>query len=166
VARSERTPGRWHAFQAPGADRPLCRRPPPGEGKKERGAVSARLTVPIAGRHCAISAFGKVRRTASPYLPRFPSLEVCVRRPPVCAAPPSWGRHPQTFTKADLKPVSAARGSAHVAGRACGGSETASRCLLWTRCTLSPTGSGFQDFSRGWLWPALSRPSSPASPRR
>src|SRR5712664_2591493 len=29
-------------------------------------------------------------------------LEVCVRRPPVCAAPPSWGRHPQTFTTADL----------------------------------------------------------------
>jgi hypothetical protein len=25
-------------------------------------------------------------------------LEVCGRRPPVCAAPPSWGRHPKTFT--------------------------------------------------------------------
>jgi hypothetical protein len=25
----------------------------------------------------------------------------CVRRPTVCAAPPSWGRHPQTFTEAD-----------------------------------------------------------------
>ena len=30
-------------------------------------------------------------------LPRFPPLEVCGRRPPVHAAPPSWGRHPQTF---------------------------------------------------------------------
>ena len=38
---------------------------------------------------------------ASPHLPRFPPLEVCVRRPPVCAAPPSWGRHPKTFTTAD-----------------------------------------------------------------
>ena len=35
-------------------------------------------------------------------LPRFPPLQVCVRRPPVCAAPPSWGRHPQTFTEADI----------------------------------------------------------------
>jgi hypothetical protein len=35
-------------------------------------------------------------------LPRFPPLEVCVRRPPVHAAPPSWGRHPQTFTKPEL----------------------------------------------------------------
>jgi hypothetical protein len=25
-------------------------------------------------------------------------LEVFVRRPPVYAAPPSWGRHPKTFT--------------------------------------------------------------------
>jgi hypothetical protein len=23
----------------------------------------------------------------------------------VCAAPPSWGRHPQTFTKADITPI-------------------------------------------------------------
>lgn len=38
-------------------------------------------------------------------LPRFPPLEVCVRRPPVHAAPPSWGRHPQTFTKAALRAI-------------------------------------------------------------
>ena len=38
-------------------------------------------------------------------LPRFPPLEVCVRRPPVHAAPPSWGRHPQTFTTAVI-PIS------------------------------------------------------------
>jgi hypothetical protein len=31
---------------------------------------------------------------------RFPPLQVFVRRPPVYAAPPSWGRHPKTFTKA------------------------------------------------------------------
>src|SRR6478735_7419056 len=37
---------------------------------------------------------------ASSHLPRFPPLEVCVRRPHVSAAPPSWGRHPQTFTDA------------------------------------------------------------------
>jgi hypothetical protein len=42
-------------------------------------------------------------------------------RPPVCAAPPSWGRHPQTFTKADLKPpmidVRSSPGSGHSSGR-------------------------------------------------
>jgi hypothetical protein len=32
------------------------------------------------------------------WLPRFPPLEVCGRRPPVRAAPPSWGRHPFTET--------------------------------------------------------------------
>ena len=31
-------------------------------------------------------------------LPRFPPLEVFGRRPPVCAEPSSWGRHPKTFT--------------------------------------------------------------------
>src|SRR5258707_56437 len=36
----------------------------------------------------------------SSHLPRFPPLEVCVRRPHVSAAPSSWGRHPQTFTQA------------------------------------------------------------------
>src|SRR6202048_4763311 len=30
-------------------------------------------------------------------------LEVCVRRPTVRAAPPSWGRHPQTFTRAAVR---------------------------------------------------------------
>src|SRR6478735_3506948 len=39
---------------------------------------------------------------ASSHLPRFPPLEVCVRRPHVSAAPPSWGRHPQTFTEAEV----------------------------------------------------------------
>ena len=34
--------------------------------------------------------------------PRFPPLEVCGRRPPLCAAPPSWGRHPKTFTEGDV----------------------------------------------------------------
>jgi hypothetical protein len=29
---------------------------------------------------------------------------------PVCAAPPSWGRHPQTFTKADFVGMSASGG--------------------------------------------------------
>jgi hypothetical protein len=38
---------------------------PLGEGKKERGAVSARLTVPISGRHSAISAFGKLPSAAA-----------------------------------------------------------------------------------------------------
>jgi hypothetical protein len=42
------------------------------------------------------------RRATHVPLPRFPPLEVCVRRPPVPAAPPSWGRHPQTFTKAEV----------------------------------------------------------------
>ena len=39
---------------------------------------------------------------ASSHLPRFPPLEVCVRRPHVSAAPPSWGRHPQTFTETEV----------------------------------------------------------------
>ena len=34
--------------------------------------------------------------------PRFPPLEVCGRRPPLCAAPPSWGRHPKTFTISEV----------------------------------------------------------------
>ena len=29
-------------------------------------------------------------------------VKVFGRRPPVCAAPPSWGRHPQTFTLAEV----------------------------------------------------------------
>ena len=40
---------------------------------------------------------------ASSHLPRFPPLEVCVRGPHVSAAPPSWGRHPQTFTTAVIR---------------------------------------------------------------
>ncbi len=40
-------------------------------------------------------------------------LEVCVRRPPVRAAPPSWGRHPQTFTGHEIAARSiSARGTA------------------------------------------------------
>ena len=35
-----------------------------------------------------------------PHPPRFPPLQVFVRRPPEYGAPPSWGRHPKTFTKA------------------------------------------------------------------
>jgi hypothetical protein len=42
------------------------------------------------------------RRATHVPLPRFPPWEVCVRRPPACAAPPSWGRHPQTFTSTDI----------------------------------------------------------------
>jgi hypothetical protein len=30
-------------------------------------------------------------------------LEVCGRRPPECIAPPSWGRHPKTFTISELE---------------------------------------------------------------
>jgi hypothetical protein len=29
-------------------------------------------------------------------------VKVCGRRPPVPAAPPSWGRHPQTFTQPEV----------------------------------------------------------------
>jgi hypothetical protein len=35
--------------------------------------------------------------------PRFPPLEVFVRRPPEFAAPSVSGRHPKTFTIADIK---------------------------------------------------------------
>ncbi len=47
------------------------------------------------------------RRATHVPLPRFPPSEVCGRRPPVCAAPPSWGRHPQTFMFASFKPSAA-----------------------------------------------------------
>ena len=41
-------------------------------------------------------------RGTAPSLPRFPPLEVFVRRPPKYVAPSSWGRHPKTFTKPDI----------------------------------------------------------------
>src|SRR6266446_6888915 len=41
----------------------------------------------ILATHPAVSSIGGLRTPA-----------------PVCAAPPSWGRHPQTFTKASVWP--------------------------------------------------------------
>src|SRR5215216_964240 len=44
---------------------------------------------------------------APPYVPpsRFPPLEVFVRRPPECAPMFVSGRHPKTFTRADIRPM-------------------------------------------------------------
>ena len=41
---------------------------------------------------------GLVSRCQKPGSPVSQFVEVCVGRPPVCAAPPPWGRHPQTLT--------------------------------------------------------------------
>src|SRR6202790_1107928 len=51
-----------------------------------------------------------VSRATSPHLPRFPPLEVCVRRP--CARRSTFmGRHPQTFTLAEVIRSSSPRAS-------------------------------------------------------
>ena len=46
-----------------------------------------------------------IAHAAPPHLPssRFPPLEVFVRRPPVCATPSARGRHPKTFTEANIE---------------------------------------------------------------
>src|SRR5450432_1413968 len=42
------------------------------------------------------------RRTTARHLPQFLPLEVFVRRPPDCVARPVSGRHPKTFTQAEI----------------------------------------------------------------
>jgi hypothetical protein len=50
------------------------------------------------------SIFRRARRTSTYPFPRFPPLEVFVRRPPESAAPFARGRHPKTFTLDEFHP--------------------------------------------------------------
>jgi hypothetical protein len=46
----------------------------------------------------------KARTTYRRYGKIEVNVKVCVRQAPVRVAPPSWSRHPQTFTGAEIAP--------------------------------------------------------------
>jgi hypothetical protein len=60
----------------------------------DRAARTRPLDPARSNPHSARGVLPAPRRPDS----RFPPLEVFVRRPPEYVAPPSWGRHPKTFT--------------------------------------------------------------------
>jgi hypothetical protein len=65
----------------------------------DRVARTRILDPPCSNPH---SARGALAALPYPPNPRFPPLEVFVRRPPECAARFVSGRHPKTFTKTDV----------------------------------------------------------------
>jgi hypothetical protein len=77
----------------------------------DRSARTRTLDPSPPNPHSARGALARGHLTASPHPPssRFPPLEVFVRRPPECAASFVSGRHPKTFTKADIMQCSKLR---------------------------------------------------------